>query len=130
MAKAKFLDWKKCSWSSGKKGSSGKTFQGMENLTFTIARVLAGAAKGPHGHPGITQTVFISKGHCRFWVDGVPIEIWGPTFMDIPGEVEHYIEALGEQGDHNEVWNYDIFTPKRPERVQSKILPGFANEVE
>ena len=128
MAKATFLDWKKCTWASGKKGSSGKVFQGMENLTFTMARNCPGSAKGPHGHPGITQSIFIAKGHCKFWIDGVPIDIWAPTFLDVPGEFEHYIESQGEYGDQSEVWNFDIFTPKRPERVQSKILPGFSGE--
>ena len=66
-----------------------------------------------------------SQGECDFWVDGVPYAMDAGCFMVVPPNAEHYLEAKGNMF----VVDFDIFTPKRTDRVQSKRVcdRGHAN---
>lgn len=107
------LNWNKCEWHSHRAKTRGKCFQG-ENMTVQFGEITPGHEPGPHSHP-YEQLVFIMQGVCDFYVDGVPYELTGGCLMSVPANVEHYIVAKGDVPVHN----LDIFTPKRPDRVES-----------
>ncbi|MPN17019.1 hypothetical protein SDC9_164368 [bioreactor metagenome] len=110
----KILNWEDCEWRPGSREKiRGKCFQG-ENMTLQVGEICTGHVPGPHSHP-YEQIVYIMDGECDFYVDGVPYPLSKGCLMSIPPNVEHYIVAKGDVP----VINLDIFTPKRPDRIES-----------
>lgn len=109
----KFLNWEECDWREAREKIRGKCFQGND-VTLQIGEIWPGHTPGPHSH-SYEQTVMILGGECDFYVDGVPYPLSAGCVMTVPPDVEHYIVAKGT----GPVYNLDIFTPRRPDRVES-----------
>ena len=90
----------------------GMTAKGM---TVTIGEIKPGCTVGPHKHPH-EQIAIIVQGTCDYYVDGKPVQMKPGSWVVVPPNVEHYIHVFNSI---EPVLNLDIFTPGRPEYVES-----------
>ncbi len=112
---AAVLNWNDCEWTIAREKMRYVTYQ-AQNMTATLTEVTPGHTPGPHAHP-YEQLVMILQGECDFYVDGKPYHLTPGCVLTVPEGVDHYIVATGS----GPVLNLDIFTPRRDERVESRI---------
>lgn len=62
----------------------------------------------PHVHEDFDQLAYIVDGHCNYYIDGEPHEMFGGSMLLVPAGSPHYIEPLD-----GPCLNLDIFTPPR-----------------
>ena len=109
--KAHVLNWNDCEWTHSREKVKFVTYQGAQSMTTTLGLVTPGHTVGPHAHE-YEQLVFILQGTCDFYVDGVPNRMTAGCVMAVPPNLEHYIQAIGDE----DVLNLDVFSPKRPDK--------------
>ena len=107
------IDFKDCEWHTAREKMYGKCFQG-ENMTIQYGMLFPGHTPGPHKHE-YEQIAVILSGTCDFFVDGICYHLDGGCLMDIPANVEHYVQVTG----NDPCFCADIFWPKRPDRKES-----------
>lgn len=105
----KSIDWNNIPWTPVREGVDRKAFSG-EGATLALHRLQPGHEPKPHAHEN-EQIAYILKGTIRFFV-GDEEHLLGPGgLLVIPPNVRHWGEVVGDE----EVWNLDVFTPRRPE---------------
>ena len=115
--KPMMYDIKEHEFACGKQNGRIQFIQISPNVTLQYCEIRQPHEVGPHRHD-YEQIIFIPQGECDFWVDGVPYAMDAGCFMVVPPNAEHYLEAKGNMF----VVDFDIFTPKRTDRVQSKRI--------
>jgi len=115
MAKPVVYDIKEHAFSEGKTNGRIQFIQSSPNCTLQYCEVRNPHETSPHKHD-YEQIVFIPQGECDFYVDGVPYAMDAGCFIVVPPNAEHYIQAKGNMV----CVDFDIFFPKRTDRVQSK----------
>jgi quercetin dioxygenase-like cupin family protein len=103
------IDWSKLEWKPVRPGVDRKSFSGS-GATLALHRLQPGHEPRPHSHP-FEQIVYITKGQIDFHIGGEVIRLGPGGLLAIPADVEHYGEVVGDE----EVWNLDVFIPRRDE---------------
>jgi quercetin dioxygenase-like cupin family protein len=115
--KPRLYDIKEHEFSEGKQNGRIQFIQISDNCTLQFCEIRQPHETGPHRHD-YEQIIFVPRGECYFWCDGVSYELDEGCFMAIPPNAEHYLEAKGNMY----VVDFDIFTPRRGDRIQSKRI--------
>jgi quercetin dioxygenase-like cupin family protein len=103
------IDWSKLEWQPVRPGVDRKAFSG-DGATLALHRLQPRHEPRPHAHP-YEQIVYIMKGTIEFHVGDEVVRLGPGGLMTIPPNVTHYGEVVGDE----EVWNLDVFTPRRAE---------------
>ncbi|MDF2654626.1 MAG: hypothetical protein K0R19_1100 [Bacillota bacterium] len=113
---ATFINFEEMDWEPIREKMRKKVVN-PEGCTIQIAEIEKGHAPGPHRHVH-EQVAIILAGECDFYIDGIAYHMIPNTVLVVPPNAEHYIVATSDET----VVNLDIFTPVRPEYVQSPIV--------
>lgn len=113
---ANFINWDEMDWEPIREKMRKKVVN-PEGCTIQIAEIEKGHTPGPHKHMH-EQVAIILAGECDFFIDGEAYHMIPGSVLVIPPNSEHYIVATSNET----VVNLDVFTPVRPEYVQSPIV--------
>jgi len=106
-------NWNEMTWEHMRRNITRVAWTG-EGATCLLGRAEPGHEKRPHSH-GHEQIVIILEGEGWFHVGDDKYKVTAGSFLVIPPNVEHYLEVTGMKP----VLDLDIFTPKRPEILES-----------
>ena len=103
------IDWETIPWEPVREGIVRKAFSGT-GATVALNRLMPKHKPNPHKHT-YEQIVYIIAGRIRFYVGDETVELGPGGLLQIPGNVMHWGEVIGDEP----VLNLDVFTPVREE---------------
>ena len=103
------IDWNALPWTPVREGVERKAFSG-DGATVALNRLMPGHKPRPHSHPH-EQIAYVISGRIRFFVGGQEHLLGPGGLLQIPPNVEHWGEVVGDEP----VLNLDVFTPRRAE---------------
>ena len=91
-------------------------------MTVGMAEMVTGHPVGPHQHE-YEQLMFLPAGEADLILGDEIMPVHAGMMIAIPPNMTHALMVKGTET----LINFDFFFPKRPDRVSSKLLPGFAD---
>ena len=89
------INWDDLPWEHVREGVDRKAFSG-EGATLALNRLMPGHEPRPHSHPH-EQIAYIISGQIRFFVGGTEHLLGPGGVLQIPSNVEHWGEVVGDE---------------------------------